>query len=216
MLFIILAYATAVAVVGDFVFLPLVAGLQHTADTIQENLLDQQFDKTRLQNLSGTEKDWAEYEANKKSLNVILNPSSEVGFIEGVESIASGTSNVINLQIGDPSDPQQIAKMEQSSGDDKSNAPKSILGGITYDNYFPVQINLSGNYQDLVEFVHGLENMQFYVNIISINVNKNQVPVYSSGTVSGNIFSSQSNANGNAAQKEILNTTINSIVYTQK
>jgi Tfp pilus assembly protein PilO len=213
---IVLAYAVAVAAAGYFVFWPLISGLSHTADTIQENLLDQQFNKIRLQNLPGMENDWAEYRANKNSLNVILSPSSEVGFIEEVESIASSTKNTINLQIGDPSDPTQIAKVKRANAGNKANAPKSILDGLTDNNYFPVQINLTGDYPGLVGFIHALENMQFYVNIVSIAVNKNQVPVDSSGTDPGDIFSGQSGANGNGPQKEVLNTIINAVVYTQK
>ncbi|MDR3559005.1 MAG: hypothetical protein P4L62_01240 [Candidatus Pacebacteria bacterium] len=215
---IVLGYAVAVAVVSYFVFWPLVADIRNTADAIQENLLDQQIDKTRLQNLAGMQKDGVDYQAEKNSLNVILDPGSEVGFIEGVEAIASNTKNAINLQIGDHSDPAQIAKMGKvNAAASKSKAPQGILDSLTHNNYYPVQINLTGDYSGLVNFIHALENMQFYVNIVSISVNKNQVPADSSGSVSGNIFSSQPNAgNSNADQKEVLNTIINAVVYTQK
>lgn len=215
---IILAYALAVAAVGWFAFRPLLASLQNTNNAIEENLLDQQIEQTRLQNLPEMEKDWNEYQTGKSSINVILDPGSEVGFIEGIETIAANTGNTINLQIGNLVTPDQIAKTKQTttaSGGKQKAAAKSILGGITYNNYFPVEIDLSGSYSGLVKFIYTAENMQFYVNIVSISVKKDQVPIDSSGTFSGDMFSSQGGGS-NADQKEVLNTVINAIVYTQK
>jgi len=189
----------------------LIKRIKNVSNKIQETLVDQKIEESRLGSLPQMGKDWQIYEAQKNLTDVILSPGSEINFIESIDSIAQKSGNVIDLKIGDEVDPREIAKIKSSASKDQGE--KGIMDEISYTNYFPMQINLRGDYQGLVNFIHMLENGHFYVNIISINSKKITEEVAKSAEA--NNLSSSGNITETQPQEVIL-TSINAIVYTQK
>jgi len=216
---IILSYIIIASSVIYFLALPLVKEIQNTSNQIQEKLADQQVKQNRLSKLPQMEKDWSDYQSQKKDLDVTLGSSDEVGFIESLESLAGQTKNSINLQIGKPVDSKKLAKTKRSN-QNKNNSEEDILDGIHYKKYFPVKISLKGDYNGLINFIHKLENFNFYINIISIDVKKEKI-VQDQNSAQAKLFPSgifsknAQNKDSNSVQKEILNSNLNVIVYTK-
>ncbi len=206
----IAGYGLVFLAVVYFLALPLIAKIRTTSQQIQEKIVDQKIEDMKLGNLPQMEKDWEDYKAQKNSTDVLLSPGSEISFIESIDSIAQKSGNIIDLKIGDQVDPKEIEKIKANAK--KNKEQKGVMDEISYTNYFPMQINLSGEYQNLLNFIHLLENQHFYVNIVSINSKKQTVESVSSGN--SNVFSAEKKENEN--KKEILTSAISAIVYTQK
>lgn len=214
-LIIILGY---ILLVGLSVYLlagPLVSRIEISSNQIQGKLIDQQIERARMDSLPQMKEDWSNFESKKGSLEVILSSRNELEFIESIEAIADKTENTISLKIGDSADPKAMARVKKVN-DKKDSPTKEVLEGITYANFFPVQINLKGDYTGLVNFIHMLENSRFYVNVISLEVKKYKMDdsqeFSSRDTFSLNAGSSVVNDN----KKEIISTDVNAIVYTEK
>lgn len=206
----IAGYGLVFLAVIYFLALPLIAKIRTTSQQIQEKIVDQKIEDMKLGNLPQMEKDWEDYKSQKNSTDVLLSPGSEISFIESIDSIAQKSGNIIDLKIGDQVDPKEIEKIKANAK--KNKEQKGVMDEISYTNYFPMQINLRGDYQNLLKFIHLLENQHFYVNIISINSKKQTVESVSSGN--SNVFSAEKKENEN--NKEILTSAISAIVYTQK
>jgi hypothetical protein len=216
---IIIVYILAAASLVYFLAVPIIKGIEIASDQSQEKIIDHEIDRSRINQLEQMDKDWLNVEAKKDALDVILSPDSEVAFIESVESIAEKTGNTISLKIGENADPKEIEKIKKAS-EKKSEKEKGILDEIPYNNYFPVQINLKGSYSGLFNFTHMLENSQFYVNIITFEVQSEVVNPEESSQGS-DIFSNPSSLGKKASEKslgkkEIISANINAIVYTKK
>ncbi|HRY82718.1 MAG TPA: hypothetical protein P5232_03410 [Candidatus Moranbacteria bacterium] len=211
LIIIILAFAVVFCAVAYFLAFPLVKRVKSVSTQIQEKTVDQKIEEARLGSLPQMEKDWQNFQEKKNSTDVILSPGSEISFIESIDSIAQNSGNVIDLKIGDQVDPAEIAKIKASIK--KGKDQKGIMDEISYANYFPMQINLRGDYQNLVSFVHMLENNHFYVNIISIDSKKQMIDNNLAGNAS---MFSPDNEKAKDNIKETIITAINAIVYTQK
>jgi hypothetical protein len=211
LLIIIVGYAIIFSLAIYFLVFLLISKIRYTSDQIQQNIIDQRIEESRLSNLPKMEKDWQDYQVQKNLTNVTLSPGSEISFIEGIDSIAQQSGNVIDLKIGDQVDPVEIAKIKKDAK--KSKGEKGIMDEIGYDNYFPMQINLRGDYESLVNFVHMLENSHFYVNIVSIESKK--MIINNNSDSNSNMFSSDETKKDNEVE-EIISSNINALVYTQK
>ena len=221
---IILSYALVVSFVIYFLELPLVKNIKNTSNKIQEKLLDQQIYQNRLSQLPQMEEDMKIWQSQKNYLKTILTSDDEAGFIESLDTIAEQTGNTIKLQIGNPVSSKELAKIKRVN-QSRSNLQKGILDNLTYKNYFSMEISLKGNYTELINFIHKLENFNFYVNVISLDIKKEKVMPKKIGqdqsTSEVGLFSSSTSTNepqkniANFTQKEILNSDIKVIVYTK-
>ena len=206
-------FAIIAALAVYFFVIPFVSGIKLLADEIQKKMIDQQEDQSRISKLPQMEDDWAYFESNQESTDVILNPANQLEFIESIETIANKTGNAISLQIEESPDPREIEKMKKESAKNKDGIP-SILGNISSNSYFPVQINLKGDYNGLVNFINMLENGRIYANIVSVDIRKGIIED-TEDVKSKNIFSSDSAKEENLNKKEILNSAIRAVVYTK-
>lgn len=198
-----------------FLAVPLVRGIENASDEAQKKIIDRQMEQSRAELLPQMETHRLAFESKKDSLEVIMSVENEVGFIEDIELIAGKTGNVISLNIGDDIDPKEIAKLKKTAKK-KDESRKSILDEISYANYFPLKINLKGSYADLINFIRMLESSRFYVNIISVNSQKEAIDDKSGEAVRNDIFSKKSDeAKEENSKKEIIDTDINAIVYTK-
>lgn len=206
----VLMYVFVVFAGVRFFGAPLVNKVRDISYKIQAAQIDEQTNKSRLEKLPQLEADWEDYQSKKENLNVILSQADQIRFIESVEAISNQTGNTIALNISEASDPKEIAKLKSSSKQ-RATDQKSILDGISSNNFIPIQIELKGNYSGLVNFLYMLENSQFYVNVISLNAVKKIVSANEN-----QISPSDAQKNTENKGKDIIETTINAIVYTQK
>jgi hypothetical protein len=206
----IVGFMLALIAVAYFLAFPLVLKIKNTSFEIQKKIVDQEVERSRFDQLPKMEENWNDIQARKDKIEVILDKESEVGFIENVDSIAMRSGNVVDLKIGEGTNVREVAKIKAK--DKNENSEKGILDEVGYLNFFPIQINIKGDYVGLYNFIQLLENSHFYVNIISIDSKKQ---IDDSADVSENVFSPKDDKK-EKIKKEIIVTNINAIVYTKK
>jgi len=157
-----------VFLIVNYIGIPLIEKIVSQADYFQEDLLDLEIVKKRTEKIPQMEENKKEIDSQKEVLNVVLD-GDEVNFIERLEKIAQETENEIKLEIDDTFNSKDIAKETRKK---KKEGEEGILEKVNYDNYFFIKINLTGSYENLINFIHIFENDQFYVNIFSINIQK--------------------------------------------
>ncbi len=204
-----------ISLIINFLGLPIIHRIENKSNQMQEKLVDQKVKQARLNQLPYMKNELMDYKNKNNALAVVFDSSNEVKFIEDIESMASKTGNLIKLRIEKPIDTSKIVKTK------KDNLTKNILASITYKKYFPMQINLRGNYNGLINFIYQLENSELYINVVSIDSKKQKVVQDSTQTnvnssING-IFSLKSQPVQNDVtknkEKEILNSNIKVLVY---
>lgn len=212
LIIVIIVYALALVAIVFFLALPLISKIKNTSNEIQQKIVDQEIEKSRIGQLPKMEESWGIIQTKKDKIEVILDKESEVSFIENIDSIATRSGNIVDLKIGENSNARDVAKIKAKN--DTKSSEKGMLDEINYLNFFPIQINLKGDYISLVNFIHLLENSHFYVNIISIDSKKQ---LDDSEKSNGAIFDiSKVKNKEDIVKKEIIVTNINAIVYTKK
>jgi len=210
----IAGFVAILVLVLFFVVFPLQAGIQNNSDGIQRKIIDDNMNKSRISKIPEMEKVEAAFAENKNNLDIILNSDNEVDFIKKVESLAEETGNKIDLKIDDAdSSIQKPVAAKKDPDDIKSNLP--------YPKYLSIQINLEGNYDGTLNFIHKLENMNYYVNIISLSMVKS-VPnqIGASGGNTSPFQASTLGANSNAGNAQVpvkinnvLKSSLGAVVY---
>ncbi len=201
----IVVYGAVVFLGAYFLVIPLIDSIKLRAYEVQAKAIDREIERTQINKLPEVKKEWTDYESRQDVLTVVLSQADQVSFIENIEAIAQASGNKIDLKIEDPN----------------KNSPsvvknKGILSKVAYPDFFPIQINLEGNYSGLVNFMHMLENSKYYVNVVSLTSVKNS----SDNSGNQNPFANSSSLNNPGGSEQIVNdsikTNITAIVYTQK
>jgi hypothetical protein len=211
----LLGFLAAVLLVFHFFLIPLLEDVKNISRKTQEYLADEQFKKENVEKLPEMDKAWFHFDSRREVMDIAISPENQIQFIEGVESIAVRTGNVISLEIGEEVTEEDLkAKKVKKT----KNEEESILDKINQKNYFPIKINLKGNYPALCGFIHLLENGQFYVNVISLDISKEEIESEGGEAENNDPFSKtvENKEENDQSQKEILNTTLNAIVYTNR
>ena len=205
---IILGGLTLLFALVYFLAVPLIRHIGKLTNEIEEKKIDQEIEEARVSGLMEMERNWNDFSASQESMDVIVDPNNQIGFIESIESIAQKTGNAIVLEIGDKADPKEIAKIKKANK--SKGLEPGILDNIHYSDYFALQINIMGGYENLFNFIHKLENGRFYVNIISIEAEK-KIKNESSSRIVRNEKEADLDS-----EEEILSTNINAIVYIKQ
>jgi len=202
----ILAYLLLLTAMFLFVIHPLIKEITATADAIQEKIIDNEINQSRIAKIPEMESALQSFSGKENELNVFLDENNEIDFIKQLESLADITGNKIDLKI-EESQPKQAVIPKSKEVDDIKNSLPS-------DKYITVQINLEGGYSELVNFIHKLENFNYYVNIISIDAAKNS-PENDAGN-NPNPFAGNVAAKKAISGKETIKSAITIVAYLKK
>lgn len=206
---------------GQAVF-PMADGIRRKADNIQERLIDNEINKSRVSKIPEMEEAYSFFQGRKEATEVILKKDEEVDFIKEIEQIAEGTGNAISLKVVETKDKKTSAK----SSDKKKDEEKGIEESLSYGDYIPMQITLKGNYSSLVNFIRRLENYHYYVNVLSMECKKETEVIEkkeqkNDGVIPAapNLFSSTSLPSDPSSEKyskERLSSVLNVAIYNKK
>jgi hypothetical protein len=222
---VILAYLVFVFLLYRLAIFPLTQSVRDKADDIQKRIVDNQIEKERLGKISELEEAYGEYQKNKETLEVVLDAQYEVDFIKKLEILAEETGNKISLKIEEAD--KKTADKNKAVLDKKKEEEKTVREKLSYNNFISMQINLRGNYVSLVNFIHKLENSAYYVNILSIDIKKEkealEKKIEKVNVQSDTLFTPGSKtapkeepASNEPQEREILNTTLNVVIYLKK
>jgi len=198
----IVGYLAILAGLFYFFEQPIISRISAVSDEIQQKNIDGDIEKDKISKLADAEKTHQLIVDKKDELSIIMDRSQEVDFIKTLETLASesGSSIILNVEE-DRTDPTAKNKKPIDKGD--------IRVGLPSDNYLLLQINLQGSYLSLVNFMNKLENYKYYINIVSVKIDKNV-----NSTSTSNPFS-VANGGKNINIKGQLNSSIEAVIYTK-
>lgn len=214
---IIIGYIIIVASFVYFIFMPFINKIKIKSDLIEAKNIDSQMRKASLDTVPDMEKDYNNYLGNSAATDVILNSPDEVVFIKKLESLAEQTGNTISLDIDDQA--ALSGTVNKPGGTTAKNTQKTIRDTLAYTKYVSMKIELKGDYPGFLNFINKLENDNYYVNVLSIYMQKGIVTPDNTSqidTSSGNnIFSagSQKSQPSSPVSKEILDSTLTVVIY---
>lgn len=213
-----LVFAGYFIILGLFIYggiFAMVKNIKERAGEIQKKIIDDELDKKNLEKIPQLIEDYEIFSSQKDSLGAILQKESEIEFIKSLEDLARETGNEINLKLIEEDGSQvKATQAKKIKADAKEKSREDIINNLPYKNYITIQLELKGEYSDLMRFVKKLENMKYYANIISFDLKKEEIQTKSA---KNNPFSSSDSDNAIVLEenkkKEILKSLINLVVY---
>lgn len=201
----IILYFAAMAAVFLLITKPLLLGIQEKSDEIEKVKIDNQISQERIAKLPEMGELHTVFAQEQKNLNVVMDQNNSVDFIKKLELLAQETGNKISLKIDDGSVATKSAN-DSKAVKGKKDA-ESIMSNLPAENYLSMEITLEGKYENFIQFLYKLENLNYYVNVISLSLAKETVD--DSGGNSG----LSPNQEKNIAPKDILVSSLKIIVY---
>jgi len=186
-----------------FVIFPIIRGIVRDSDIIQEKRIDNEINQEGISRIPEMEELQQLVKEKINHLDVLIGNGGEVGFFKKVEILAMETGNRIEFEIKDK---KVITKSKKTK-----TKQAGIMDLLPYKNYILMEITLLGNYENLIKFLNKLEKNEKYVNVASLDISKVEVVENSV-----DIFDSKANAEAEINKKEILQSTINLVVYIKE
>lgn len=193
----IFIYLIIIFLLFVFVVSPLIGNIQKNSDDIEKGKIDNEINQERVSKLPEMKDGYAAFEQEKNNLEVVLDQNNSVDFIKKMELLAEETGNKISLSIEDNSNTAKSAKTD--ADDIKANLPS--------DKYLLMKLGLEGRYDSFTRFLYRLENMSYYVNVISLNMSKEIVVPENTSAVM--------NIDNQVIEKDILVSELEIAVYTK-
>jgi len=157
---------------------PLLENIREKSDEIQRIKIDNEISQGRIAKLPEMKELHAIFEQEKDSLDVILDQNNSVEFIKKLELLAQETGNKISLKIDDNLESAKNAKVNSAKKEKKDT--ESIGADLPPNNYLSMEITLEGKYENFISFLYKLENLDYYVNVLSLSLAKETVDQSSS------------------------------------
>lgn len=188
-----------------FVVNPLVNDIKKNSDDIERGKIDNENNQERISKLQEMKDGYTAFEQEKNNLEVVLDQNNSVDFIQKMELLAEETGNKIGLSIEDSSDASKNAKSAKA----EKNDSEDIKAGLPANKYLLMKVSLEGTYDNFMRFLYRLENMDYYLNVLSLNMLKETVKAE---TQSQPEAINKDNAN---IEKNILMSELEIAVYTK-
>lgn len=211
-----MAYVATAVLILVFVVRPLIQRIEANSEEVQKKIIDDEINLAKIAKLPEAREIHENFDQEKQNLNVIIDSDREVNFIEKMEALAEETGNKIELKITENYTSEQVNK-NSTSGKDKKEID-DIRSKLPYNKYLVMQVNLTGDYGNLVNFVYKLENFDYYVNLLSLSLSKETQG--SEREASGDIFmpgspgsASNNNVKNSPTEKKILKSTLEIVAY---
>lgn len=188
----------------------LIGKIKATSNTVQEKTIDSENNQSRIAKIPELEAAVRSFQERESDLDATMEESKEIDFIKKLEALAEITGNKISLKID-----EAVQKKAETAKPGK-DVKETILGGLPYDKYITIQINLEGGYSELINFIHKIENFGYYLNVVSINAVKNASKETETQKDNSPFNASRSAGNKITFEKETIKTVITIIVYLKK
>lgn len=191
-----------------FVVSPLLNDIRGKSDEVQKIKIDNEINQGRIAKLPEMKERHVIFGQEESNLSVVLDQSSSVEFIKKLELLAQETGNKIGLKIDDSS---ELSKNDKGNAAKKGkNDSEEISANLPSDSYLSMEITLEGKYENFLSFLYKLENLNYYVNVLSLSLVKETV----------NQTSGQDGASANeeerTVEENILISTFRIIAYTKE
>jgi len=152
-----------------FIVRPLAAKIGENTDEIQKKIADRTVYEEKTKNLTKIKEQAEIYRKNEDYVkNVLARQDQVVELVEELEKLAKDTGNEIKIEINE----------EKKEKDKKAKKDEESIK-LPSENYLQMKILVYGKYRDIFNFIKKLENINFWNDIISLNITKRETSQFS-------------------------------------
>jgi hypothetical protein len=152
-----------------FIISPLIGRVISEANKTQEDILDRESEKKRMEDLPKLKGQYEMVTSEENKIKISLTKDKAINLIKSLETLADKTGNKISIAI-DEKTPVVVGK----NSTDKNAKKTNIVDDLPKLNYLKLKITLVGNYNDMVNFMTKLENLDYYSDVISISISQGE------------------------------------------
>lgn len=158
-------YLLFLAAVLFFVVRPLAERINQQADKSQETLVIQENSKKRLEELPKLEGQYEMVKKEESRMLTLVTGDRVVELIEKMEKLAEDTGNEISISVKDSEKDEKNAKKSEQEEEEAS-----LISELPSSDFLELGISLTGNFNTIVNFIKKVESMEYYADIISLDV----------------------------------------------
>lgn len=166
---IVVAYVGFVFALVYIVIFPLLGKIGDVSDAIQKDILNQEIVKQRLNEIPKMQEQFGLLEKNEEILDVLFEKNNAVQLIEKLEKVAQETQNQISITMQEQVNTQKNTLKVEKKNERGENV---IVASLPSENYLQMKIAVEGSYGSIVNFIDSLENLEYYCDILSLQIRK--------------------------------------------
>lgn len=166
---IIIAYLFSVGAVYFFAVKPLVLKIGEENDRIQGVLADQENRQEKIARIPVFKNQFEKIKSEEDRIKISLTGDTVVDLIKRIENISETTGNEVKIEVA-PDQANKKTPVKSKKDDGKSS--KDLISGLPGEKYITISITAQGDYENMINFVRKLENMDYYSDIISFKITK--------------------------------------------
>jgi hypothetical protein len=212
---VLVAYIGVVLVLVYFVIRPLLFGIRNINDQIQKEKLNQEIKINKLKNFPKLKEEYEMLLSDGKKIDILLDSKEAVVLIERLEKLAEDNTAKITISVIEAS---ATVKKTAASTKKTTVVDDSLLKDLPAEDYMQIKVDIVGKYDSIVNFINSLENLEYYSDIINLQVSElepsdkkeSNMEIFDSLRL--NLKDDEKITNTN----DILKTSINVVFYTKK
>ncbi len=212
--------------------LPLQAVLKGKMDDIQKFHANREYRERQIQTLPELRDQFESIAKDEAKLNILVSKDRIVDFVKTLEGVAADTEVAIAIESkGDsmsmaPAKKKPAAKPANEGDAAEATAAQekkdmSILGNLPFNPYLSLSIRLTGEYRDVLSFLHKLEKLPVALDVVSVSLQQGEsreqradLPV-GSGVNPFSSSGTEASASVSAPQAR-LEAVLETVVYLEK
>ncbi len=214
--------------------LPLRGSIREKMDDIQKFYTSRENRDRQIAKLPDLSKQFEAIMADEGALDILLQEEHIVDFIKTLERLAGETGVTIEISSKEngsiidakKSPAKQTSVKKGTETDENVEKDESILGNLPFDRYLSLGISVSGEYADIVRFLHRMETLPFGLDVVGVDM-RQESEEGSGRALSGSginpFLLTPTGENAVPAEKilteekkDLLKATFDTIVYVEK
>ena len=167
----VIIYVGFILAIIYFIIMPLLSRINSVQDQIQEEKINQEIKEQSLADLPKMQEQYENLQNNEKMIDVLFDKNNAVELIEKLEKLAQDSGNVITISVQEKEPAKDVSsKARKKTNDTEEKKPVSIVENLPSSEYMQIKLELKGGFDTAVNFIHKLENFEYYCDIIGIKM----------------------------------------------
>ncbi len=182
---IMLTLFAGIGLIVWFGIIPFQKFITEKADGIQEYHASRENRERQIARLPDLQNQFENILLHEKTLDILLSENQIVDFVKTLEQLAKDTSTLIRIEaktkdaIEEKKAPVRSVKKTTDTSDDADTSVKkktsaTILESVPYDRYLHVTVIATGEYRNIMAFLHRVETLPIGMDIVGLSIRKRE------------------------------------------
>jgi hypothetical protein len=184
--------------------------LDDNSIAIQKKMVELGIERDKIKELP--KEQFTKVNVHEDELNVLFSEDNIVALVQAIERIAEETGNIISISVKEDS---RVTKKVTAKKDVENQKASKLLDGFSEEEYFKIDIDVTGNYGGLIKFLDKFNSLDYYNSIVSFNITSREEEQKIIGR-SINIDLNKDDEISEDYNKLILESEISAVFYLNK